>query len=492
MRYFRFGLNRFRFRGGVHPRGNKHASGEPIEPLPLPERLYLPVQQHVGAPAEPVVKIGEPVFKGQLIALSQGAVSAPIHAPTSGIVAAIEPFTAPHPSGLPVRTVMLEPDGRDRWDPRLQGGDPDRLTAEEIADRVGAAGIVGMGGATFPAAVKLNLGQRSRVHTLVINGSECEPYLTCDDRLMQEQAAGIVDGARIMLRGLGARSVLVGIEDNKPEAIAAMTAAAKPWPEVKVRAVPTRYPMGSGKQMIQALTGKEVPAGGRSADIGVVVHNVATALAVHRALRLGHPLVSRIVTVGGGAVQRSKNLEVPLGALVSDLVAYCGGLSETPARLLVGGPMMGQALPHTRVPVVKGTNGIIALSARESAVGDVRPCIRCSRCVAACPSGLMPLEMAARIHADDLDGALDYGLQDCISCSACSYVCPSRIPLVHYFNFAKGELTARRIKQRRNEETRRLAEARRARLEAQEREKAEAAERRKREKQAQKDEASVA
>ncbi|MEJ2347077.1 MAG: electron transport complex subunit RsxC [Gammaproteobacteria bacterium] len=459
-------LRRLRFRGGVHPAGHKQSTAErEIEPLPLPPRLYLPVQQHIGAPADPAVKPGDYVFKGQLLAHSEGAVSAPVHASTSGTVVTIEPFTAPHPSGLPVHTVVLEPDGKERWADRTYSSDALAMTPEEIAARVGAAGIVGMGGATFPAAVKLNLGSRHAVHTLVINGGECEPYLTCDDRLMQERPREIIDGVRIMLRALGARVARIAVEDNKPYAVAAMTAAAATHPEVRVTAVPTLYPMGSEKQMIQALTGLEVPAGKLSADIGIVVHNVATAHAVHRALRHDQPLISRIVTVGGGAVARPRNLEVPLGTLVSDLLDACG-LKQAPARLLAGGPMMGLVLPHAQVPVVKGTNGIIALTRGDVSAGAVRPCIRCARCVDACPCGLMPLEMAARVRHGDIDGAVDYGVGDCIACGSCSYVCPANIPLVQYFNFAKGALANRREEQRKAEETRRLAEQRRARLEA--------------------------
>lgn len=474
----------FRFRGGVHPEGRKQSTaGLPIDTLPLPARLYLPVQQHIGAPGEPVVRPGERVRRGQLLAHSQGNLSAPIHAPAAGTVVAIEPFTAPHPSGLAVRTIILETDGLEGHEPE-PACDPFTLSPGEIAARVGAAGIVGMGGATFPAAVKLNLGSRSHVHTLVINGGECEPYLTCDDRLMREQPEAILDGVRIMLRALGANEARIAIEDNKPQALESMTEAARLIGNIEVCSVPTRYPMGSEKQMIQALTGREVPAGKLSADIGVMVHNVATAHAVHRALRHGQPLTSRVVTVGGGAVRRPRNLLVPLGTLVSDLIEACGGLKEIPARLLTGGPMMGQVLPHARVPVVKGTNGIIALTAREIGAGGTGPCIRCARCVEACPCGLMPLEMAARARSGDLDAALDYGLGDCISCGSCSYVCPSNIPLVQYFNFAKGALADRREQQRRVEETRRLAEARRKRIEDQEREKAEAAARRKAEREA--------
>lgn len=463
----------FRFRGGVHPADNKQRTADkPIVSLPLPQRLYVPVQQHIGAPADPVVKVGDKVLKGQLLAHSQGAISAPVHAPSSGTVVAIESFTAPHPSGLPVRTIILETDGEDRWVDTETVSDPFALEPEEIAVRVGAAGIVGMGGATFPAAVKLNLGKSHSIHTLVINGGECEPYLTCDDRLMRERAEAIVDGIRIIRHALGAKRALIAIEDNKPEALASMQAACEGFGEVAAVKVPTHYPMGSEKQMIQALTGLEVPAGKRSADIGVIVHNVGTAYAVHLSLRAGRPLVSRIVTVGGGAVRQPANLEVPIGTLASDLLKFCGEYAEEPARLLSGGPMMGQLLPHTRVPIIKGTNGIIALTQRELHAGSSKPCIRCGRCVAACPCGLVPLEMAAHARKDDLEGAIDYGLLDCIACGSCSYVCPSNIPLVHYFNYAKGQLAYNQAEQRKNDEIRRLTQLRSTRLEKEEQAKA--------------------
>lgn len=476
-------MKQFRFHGGVHPEAHKIPSAvKPIEDLPLPRRFYIPLQQHIGTPAKPEVEIGQQVLKGQLLAHSQGIVSAPVHAPTSGTIVAIDEFTAPHPSGLPVCTITLEGDGENRWQHALMPVDPFKLEPEEIATRVGVAGIVGMGGATFPAAVKLNLGRSHRIHTLIVNGGECEPYLTCDDRLMREQAHQAVDGIRIILRALRTERALIAIEDNKPTAIAVMNAACRRHDNVKVVTVPSRYPMGSEKQMIQTVTGREVPAGQRSADIGVVVHNVGTAYAVHRAIRLGRPLVSRIVTVGGGAVREPKNLAVPLGTLVEELLAFCGGFCEPPARLLMGGPMMGQILPHTRVPVVKGTNGIIALTAAEIKAKPVAPCIRCNSCVSVCPCGLMPLEIAARVRKGDLDGATDYGLTNCIGCGSCSYVCPSHIPLVQYFNHAKGELVARREAKHKAEKTRKLAEQRQARLEREAKTRAEAAAKRKAEK----------
>ncbi len=473
----------FHLRGGVHPTGRKELSAEhPIREPILPERLFISLQQHIGAAANPAVSVGDKVLKGQLIAGSQGMVSAPVHASTSGRVIAIDDYPAPHPSGLPVPTIAIEADGEDRWLEFDPPADPFAMDPEEIAVRVGAAGIVGLGGAAFPSAVKLNLSRRSGVHTLIMNGGECEPYLTCDDRLMRERPAEIVAGIRLIRRAVGARTVLVGIENNKPEAIAAMQAAAIGG-EVKVLAVPAMYPMGSEKQLIQALTGKEVPAGGRAADIGVLVHNVGTAYAVHQAIALGRPLVSRIVTVSGGAVFSPNNLEVRIGTPVEALFKACGGFREDPARLVLGGPMMGSQMPGTHIPVIKGTSGALALTRDEIGLrGNQKapaPCIRCSTCVRACPVGLLPLEMSARIRAGDLGAAVDIGLKDCIACGSCSYVCPANIPLVHFFNYAKGELAARERGKMKQEATRKLAEERTARMARIAREREEAAAKRK-------------
>jgi Na+-translocating ferredoxin:NAD+ oxidoreductase subunit C len=472
----------FKFRGGVHPQQHKHASAQPIRVMPMPARLFVPLQQHIGAPAEAQVDVGAQVYKGQLLAHSQGMVSAPVHAPTSGKVIAITEHPAPHPSGLPVRTIIIESDGEDRWLERDAPPDPFSLSGAEIAARVGAAGIVGMGGATFPAAVKLKLGLKKPLETLILNGGECEPYLTCDDRLMQEHGDGIVDGARLILHALNCRKALLVVEDNKPEALKALRAAAKDFSELEVVAVPARYPMGSEKHMIQTVTGKEVPAGGLGADIGVLVHNMGTAYAIHRALRYAEPLLARVVTVGGGAVATPQNLQVPIGARLGDVLAAAGGTRLAPARLLMGGPMMGQVMPSLDVPIVKGSSGIIALTAEEIAARPSMPCIRCGSCVSACPCGLLPLEMAAQIRTDKLDQAVTLGLVDCVACGCCSYVCPAHIPLVQYFNYAKGELAARQQAKHRSEETRKLAEQRKLRLAREEEAKAEAAARRKAEK----------
>jgi electron transport complex protein RnfC len=474
----------FRFRGGVHPASNKRSTAEQsIQPLPMPKRLYIPLQQHIGAPAAPEVEVGQHVLKGQLLAHSQGMISAPVHAPTSGTVIAIDDFTAPHPSGLPVRTITLEADGEDKWISCNVTSSPFTLTPAEIAARVGAAGIVGLGGATFPAAVKLNSGLKEQINTLIINGGECEPYLTCDDRLMQERPKEVIDGVLLITHALQAQQALIAIEDNKPDALKALQEASSHYSHVKVIKVPSLYPMGSEKQLIRTLTGLEVPAGGRATDIGIVVHNVATAYAVHNAIRSGQPLISRIVTVSGGAIKNPTNVEVPLGTLVSDLLDYCG-LKDDPARLLVGGPMMGQVLPHTHVPVIKGCNGIIALTKEDISKQQVKPCIRCGQCVSVCPVGLLPLEMAARINKGDIDSAVKYGLPDCISCGSCSYVCPAHIPLVHYFNYAKGELVTQKVQQTQADKFRELTKARSERLDRIKKAKQQAAEERKKARQA--------
>ncbi len=469
----------FKLRGGVHPESRKElAADRAIRVLPMPEYLYVPLLQHVGAPAQPIVNVGDKVLKGQLIGASQGVISAPVHAPTSGIIAAIGEYPAAHPSGLTAPTITIKADGEDRWLETAEVENPFSLTADEISTRVAAAGIVGLGGATFPSAVKLNLSRKNNVRTLIINGGECEPYITCDDRLMRERAAEIIEGVRLIRYAVGAEDVMVGIEENKPAALAAMSAAAKNT-EVKVIAVPAMYPMGWDKQMIKALTGLEVPADGRTADIGVLVHNVATAYAVRDAVRFGRPLVSRLVTVSGGSIAEPGNLEVPIGTLVETLFDFCGGFRDKPARMVLGGPMMGIQLATAAVPIVKGSSGVLALTAGEIGKVDPSPCIRCSSCVRACPVGLLPLDMAAHIRAGDSAAAVALGLKDCIACGCCSFVCPSHIPLVHYFNFAKGELMEQERVKLKQESTKKLAEARSERIARIERERAEAAARRK-------------
>ncbi|WPP47583.1 electron transport complex subunit RsxC [Pseudomonas sp. AN-1] len=458
-------FNPARIRGGVHPAAHKdRSSALTIGSLPLPPRLYLPLRQHAGAEALPLVRVGERVLKGQLIASSPSELSAPIHAPSSGTVVEIGPILAPHPSGLTVNGIVLDTDGEDRWIELEVPANPFEESPLLLAERVAQAGIVGMGGAIFPAAVKLKQGTRHEIKTVLVNGSECEPYLTCDDRIMRERAEAIVDGARLIQHILRAYRVVIGIEDNKPEALAAMRAASEPYGAIEVEAVPALYPMGSAKQLIQAVTGREVPADARSTSVGALVHNVGTVYAIQQALRHGRPLISRVVTVAGSCVGNPRNLETLIGTPAQALIDACGGLVREPARLLLGGPMMGVTLPSLQAPVIKGATGLLALAPHELRNDEASPCIRCASCVDACPMGLLPVEMAARARVDDLDGANDYGLRDCILCGCCSYVCPSHIPLVQYFQYAMGRQDERRQGARKTDYIRQLTEARAARL----------------------------
>ncbi len=455
-----------RIRGGVHAEEHKAitATQSIITTFPLPARLYIPLQQHVGKPAEPLIRVGEQVLKGQLLAYSQGLISAPVHAPSSGVILDVNDYPAPHPSALPIRMIVLETDGKEEWLATVPVSDPFQLDPEAISLRVGAAGIVGLGGATFPTAVKLNMGRENRIDTLIINGAECEPYLSCDDRQMQERSDQIIDGVRLMLHGMATGHAVVAIEDNKPQAFFAMQAAARPYPSINVIQIPTRYPMGWDRQLIRYVTGREVPVGCRSSEIGVTIHNVGTAYATHKAIRYGQPLVSRVITVSGGAVGRPMNVEVPLGTLIAELFAFCEVNAAQTARIVMGGPMMGDSLPHTGLPTVKATSGILALTQSELKNTDEQPCIRCASCVSVCPAGLRPLDMANNIRVNQLDAAVDIGLKDCISCGCCSYICPSNIPLVQYFKYATGEVAARQQAQHKSEQTKRLIDTRNARL----------------------------
>ncbi|TSA39793.1 MAG: electron transport complex subunit RsxC [Methylococcaceae bacterium] len=456
-----------RIQGGVHAEQHKATTAALAiaNNFPIPKKLYIPLQQHVGKPAEPVIKVGEKVLKGQLLAYSQGLISAPVHAPSSGIILDVNDYPAPHPSALPIRMIVLETDDKDQWLTTQIADDPFRLNPEEITLRVGAAGIVGLGGATFPTAVKLNMGRENHIDTLIINGAECEPYLSCDDRLMQERAAMIIDGVRLMLHGMSGEHAVVAIEDNKPQAFVAMQTAAAPFPQLKVMQIPTRYPMGWDRQLIRYVTGREVPVGCRSSEIGVTIHNVGTAYAVHKAIRLGQPLLSRVITVAGGAVLRPMNVEVPFGTLISELFDFCEADLGKTARIIMGGPMMGDSLPHSGLPTVKATSGILALTQNELKNSDEQACIRCASCISVCPAGLRPLDMANNIRINQLDAAVDLGLKDCISCGCCSYICPSNIPLVQYFKYASGEVAARQQAQHKSEQTKRLIDARNARME---------------------------
>ncbi len=465
-----------RLPGGLHMPDNKAMSlNDPVTVAPLPTRLIIPLQQHIGAPAKPLVKLGDRVLKGQMLARPEGYVSAPIHAGTSGTVVSIEEYAVPHPSGMNAPCIVIEPDGEDRWI-ELQGTpDYEKLDESELRNIIRDAGIVGLGGAGFPAFIKLNPGARTEVDTLILNGAECEPYITCDDMLMRERADEVVMGARIMRYALHAKQCLIGIEDNKPEAIAALREALHHLDEheIEVVEVPTRYPTGGEKQLIKILTGKEVPSQGLPIDISIVCHNVATTASVFRAVDRGEPLISRIVTITGHGAARPKNLEVLIGTPINEVIEAAGGDNGIPYNLLMGGPMMGIELQGTDIPTTKTTNCLLLASLKDRPErGPVRSCIRCGECASVCPMQLMPQQMYWHASARDFDRIQDFNLFDCIECGCCAYVCPSNLPLVQYYRFAKSEIWAQERERKASDKARERHEFRQFRIERQKAEKA--------------------
>jgi electron transport complex protein RnfC len=462
------------FNGGVHPEAHKTVStGRPIEAPPLSARYVVPLRQHIGNPAKPLVQTGDTVLKGQMIGQPDGHVSVAVHAPTSGRVLAVEPRPVAHPSGLSDPCVVIEADGDDRA-VEFQPLDWRRMDPGELRHRLRDAGLVGLGGAVFPSFIKLDPGPHKRIHTLVLNGGECEPWITCDDLTMRHYAAEILAGAAVMRHALGCETVLVGIEDNKPEALAAMSAAAvQAGYPVEVVAVPTIYPGGGGKQLVYTLTGLSTPSGGLTTDVGVQVFNVGTAYALWRAVVLGEPMLSRVVTVTGH-VARPGNYEARIGTPIADLLAHAGGELPEATGQIIGGPMMGFDLLDEAAPVVKAINCVIVKNRQlfPPAAAPL-PCIRCGACARACPADLQPFEMYWYAKAKDLGKAQAYSLFDCIECGCCGYVCPSHIPLVDYFRFAKTEIWARERDKAAADAARARHEFRDFRLEREKREKAE-------------------
>lgn len=456
----------FDFHGGIHPPEHKQRSNQqPITSVPIPAQLILPLNMHLGAPAKPVVEIGQHVCKGEKIADANGLVSVPLHAPTSGKVIAIGPRPVQHPSGLDAPCIVIEPDGEERWCELHPVQDWQNRSPSTLIARLREAGIAGMGGAGFPTAVKLNLKEGTRIQQLLINAVECEPYITADDRLMRERADQIVAGIQILRHLIKPAEVLIGIEDNKPDAIESMRRACADT-GIEVVVVPTKYPSGGEKQLIRLLTGKEVPSGGIPAQIGVVCQNVGTVVAIHRAIALGEPLISRITTLTGDAIASPGNVEVLLGTPVSHLLTCAGVNPGKLGRLVMGGPMMGFTLHSTDVPVVKTSNCIIAATAEElPEPAPEQPCIRCGSCAEVCPADLLPQQLYWYARSADLDRAQQYNLMDCIECGACAWVCPSNIPLVQYYRFAKGEVRAQVADKQKAEKARERFEARQARLE---------------------------
>ncbi|WP_226667865.1 electron transport complex subunit RsxC [Microbulbifer aggregans] len=461
------------FHGGVHPPENKHQStGEPIGTIPLAEDFIVPLNQHIGATAIPLVSLGDEVLKGQKIAEADGPVSCPVHAPTSGKVVAIEPMPVPHPSGILADCVQIRADGRDQWCALTPMDDFRNRDTGELLEKIRESGIAGMGGAGFPTAVKLNPRGGAEIDTLIINGTECEPYITADDMLMRERADEIIGGVQILAHLLDEpERVLIGIEDNKPEAIAAMRAAAE-GTRFHVVVFPTKYPSGGEKQLIQILTGREVPNEGLPANVGIVCQNVGTARAVYRAITFGEPLVSRITTVVGEALERSRNIEVPLGTPIHHILDCHGIDRKKLQRIIIGGPMMGYTVEDDSAPVVKTTNCILAPTNKElPPPPPAQACIRCGLCAEACPASLLPQQLYWYARAEDREKLQAYNLFDCIECGACSYVCPSSIPLVQYYRAAKGDIREARAEKEKADRARERFEFRKLRMEKAEQEK---------------------
>jgi electron transport complex protein RnfC len=470
------------FHGGLHLAGHKEESTRlPLRAARLPERLVFPLQQRSGRNAEPCVAPGDRVLKGQIIAGGGDPLNPPIHASTSGVVRTIEARPLPHPSGLSDLCIVIEADGEDAA-AELEGTtDYREHPPEELRRRIHQAGIVGLGGAGFPTAVKIASSSR-RVDTLILNGAECEPYITCDESLLRGYADEVLRGAEILRHILRAEQGLVAIENDMPEAVAAAERARLEggFEHLHIVRVPAVYPTGGEKQLIRVLTGREVPSRGIPADAGVVCHNVGTAAAVYRAVVRGEPLISRIVTVTGRGVGEPQNLEVRLGTSIADLVEQCGGYTGEAERLILGGPMMGFALPTDDLPIVKSANCIL-VAARGELTGQKQPqpCIRCGACADACPANLLPQQLYWYSRSDQLERTLEYRLFDCIECGCCDVVCPSHIPLVQYFRAAKGKAIAKQRERDKADHARLRFEAREARKEREKRERAEAARRKK-------------
>ncbi|EPB7321130.1 electron transport complex subunit RsxC [Yersinia enterocolitica] len=457
--------NIWEFDGGIHPPEMKlQSSRVPMRIATLPEQLIVPLQQHLGPEGELRVSTGERVLKGQPLTVGRGR-TVPVHAPTSGVITAIAPHTTAHPSGLAELCVHITPDGEDRWREQQPWADYSLRDKNDLLERIHQAGIAGLGGAGFPTASKLQGGLNS-VTTLIINAAECEPYITADDRLMQEHASEVVLGTQILMYLLQPQQVLIGIEDNKPEAIAALKQALRGQDKIQLRVIPTKYPSGGAKQLTKILTGKEVPFGKHSSSIGVLMQNVGTVVAIKRAVIDDEPLIERVVTLTGDALSKPGNFWARIGTPVLHLLKLAGFTPQNQPMVIMGGPLMGFTLPSLDVPIVKISNCILAPTEAEMGLSEPeQSCIRCGLCVDACPAGLLPQQLYWFSRGEEHEKARNHNLFDCIECGACAYVCPSNIPLVQYYRQEKAEIRTLDQEAERAAQAKARFEAKQARLE---------------------------
>jgi Na+-translocating ferredoxin:NAD+ oxidoreductase subunit C len=436
---------KFNFKGGIHPDDNKKVTaGKPVADMPVPGRVVMPLQMHIGVPCEPIVKKGDTVKKGQMIAKPTSFVASPIHASISGTVTEIGKYK--HPVFGYGEGIMIESDGKDEWIegvPLSTPRDYTKLSKEEILEIVKNCGVIGLGGATFPTHIKLNPPSEKKIDYVILNGAECEPYLTSDHKMMLESADKIKDGLEIMMSLVGVDKAYIGVEDNKMDAIETLEKTFK-GTNVEIVPLKVRYPQGAEKMLIKSITGKEVPSGKMCIDAGILVHNTGTAIAVSDAVRYDMPLIERVSTVAGGAVKNPQCVRLRIGTLFSDVFEFCSGFSSDPFKIVMGGPMMGFALGSTDVPVIKGVSGILALTKKDTNVSKELPCIRCGRCVEACPVGLVPSMLSILGQKDEFveEAKTDYNLYDCIECGSCVYVCPSKRNMVQYIRTLKTKNAA--------------------------------------------------
>ncbi|MBU1945887.1 MAG: electron transport complex subunit RsxC [Nanoarchaeota archaeon] len=436
------------FLGGIHPKYNKVTRKKAIEIAPMPKKVIIPLQQHIGAPCEALVKVGDEVKIGQKIAESKGFVSAPIHASISGKVTGIAKM--PHPVLNECNAIIIEADGKISWDGSVKKRENiEKLTKDELKNIIKEAGIVGLGGAAFPTHVKLSPPKEKPIDVVILNGAECEPYLTCDHRIMLEEVEKVIKGFQIIIRVLEPKESYIGIEENKEDAISKFEKKLKEMElseKIKIVKLETIYPQGAEKNLIYSITKRKVPSsGGLPMDVGVVVQNVQTAKAIYDAVYEGKPLIERVITITG-AVKEPKNLLVKVGASVKEIIEHCKGYDGAVGKLISGGPMMGIAQSTDDMPIIKGSSGVLVQRESDVCSGEERDCIRCGKCVDVCPMNLMPTLISQYVKKDDIDTANEHFALDCYECGCCSYICPSKIPLVHWIKYAKGELMKRKKK----------------------------------------------